>query len=463
MLFNSNEFLIFVCVVSILYFLLARDVRLQNVLIVIASFVFYGSWSLPFLLLMIFTGTVDYVFGRLIHSSRNKFQKKTILIGSLFVNLGILGYFKYGGFGAEILQDLFSVFHGEIQRSVWTVMLPVGISFYTFQSISYVIDVYRGHISAERNWVTFMAFLTFFPQLVAGPIERAGHLLPQFKEQRSITASDIDQVTWLLLWGFFKKVVIADNLAPYSDLVFSKDSYPLTTYLFGTLAFGIQIYCDFSGYSDIARGLGKFFGFDIMFNFRLPYAATNLRDFWTRWHSSLSGWFRDYLYIPLGGNRRTLAITCRNLFIVMLVAGLWHGANWTFVIWGVWHGAALIVCVLWRKSEVRLPSILAWSLTMAVVFVGWLFFRATSLQQLYAMLFENRDALHPLWIRDYLRGLLIFIAPLAAIETIQLIRHDLTWPTLLPFVPKSILYGFIFAAVLLYWENEGTSFIYFQF
>jgi D-alanyl-lipoteichoic acid acyltransferase DltB (MBOAT superfamily) len=307
-----------------------------------------------------------------------------------------------------------------------------------------------------------MAFLTYFPQLVAGPIERAGHLLPQFKRERQVTIAHIDEATWLLLWGLFKKVVIADNLATYSEMVFSSSTLPMRIYLLGTVAFGVQIYCDFSGYSDIARGLGKLFGFDIMFNFHIPYAATNLREFWARWHISLSGWFRDYVYIPLGGNRSTLAHTYRNLLVVMLIAGLWHGANWTFVLWGLWHGLALIAHLLWRKLGFTLPTIISWPLTLAVVLFGWLFFRANSLEQLWAIFFLNADSTLPLWTADYAKGLLLFSAPIIAVEMMHFLRGSLTWPASLRLFPKSTLYGFVFAAILLSpppWKATWTFFV----
>ena len=463
MLFNSNEFLIFFCLVFVGYFLLAKRPGAQNVLILISSCVFYGTWSVLFLLLMLFTASMDYLFGLAMGRAKTGVQKRVLLVLSLCLNLGILGYFKYWGFLSGIFRDLFSTFGAEGRASAWSIILPVGISFYTFQSISYVIDVYRGTIPAERSWVRFMAYVTYFPQLVAGPIERAGHLLPQFRRERNPTSGDIEEGTWLLLWGFFKKVVIADNLAFYSDLVFSRDTFSFSIYLLGAAAFGIQIYCDFSGYSDIARGLARFFGIDLMFNFRNPYAATSAKEFWGRWHISLSQWFRDYLYIPLGGNRGGLGRTSANLMIVMAVAGLWHGASWTFMLWGLWHGAALVLNLYWRQVGFGMPKAVGWILTMAMVLVGWIFFRATSLEQLYAMFFVNSGAEAPLWRMEYVKGLIIFAIPLVCVECVQVFKKNLVWPVALPLVPKSLFYGVLVAFILIYWEKEGTPFIYFQF
>ncbi|MBI2929806.1 MAG: MBOAT family protein [Verrucomicrobia bacterium] len=464
MLFNSNTFLLFFALFYLAYLPLRKSVGLRNALILLGSLIFYGSWSVPFLGLLLFTASTDFGLALLIHRVKSGGYRRLLLIGSLALNLGILGYFKYAGFALELWADLLNAFHQESTARVFAVILPVGISFYVFQSIGYVFDVYRGLIPPERNWIKFLSFVSFFPQLVAGPIERAPRLAPQFSVRQEITVSGCAEAVWLLLWGFFKKVVIADNLAAYVDLVFGQETFAPGLYALATVAFGIQIYCDFSGYSDIARGLAKLLGFDIIFNFNLPYFARDLREFWGRWHISLSTWFRDYLYIPLGGNRRGLDRTCQNLLAVMAIAGLWHGAGWPFVLWGAWLGLGLVVNHLWRAAALPSPGWAAsWFVTMLVVFLGWFLFRARSLEQIYAVVCLNGGTEMPFWTWFYVRGVLTFAAPLVLVETIQFLRNDRLWPTKLPFLAQSVFYGALAAFVVSYWNQEGTPFIYFQF
>ncbi len=334
MLFNSGVFLQFFAAFLLLYWLLRGNLQARNLLIVAASYLFYGWWDWRFLGLLAFSSLFDYGVGLGLDRVATPGKRKALLVASVVCNLTILGFFKYYDFFVESGVRLLADLHVPFQPSLLHVILPVGISFYTFQSMSYALDVYRRTVPPTRNLLQFLAFVCFFPQLVAGPISRASHLLPQFGQTRRITGEMIEEGVWLMLWGMFKKVVLADNFAPLADLVFQGSSFTGPMVLLGTLAFGLQIYCDFSGYSDIARGAARVLGFDIIFNFNLPYAATSLREFWRRWHISLSTWLRDYLYISLGGNRRGAARTYANLLLTMLLGGLWHGAAWNYVLWG---------------------------------------------------------------------------------------------------------------------------------
>ncbi|MFC1453529.1 MBOAT family O-acyltransferase, partial [Verrucomicrobiota bacterium] len=341
MLFNTVQFFVFFAVVLALYAALGH--RWQNRLLLAASYVFYGSWDWRFLCLIFASTVLDYFCGIAIHGSRGGLKRKLFLAFSVAGNLSLLGVFKYFDFFAYNLQRLLTLCGLDIDMPYLRVVLPVGISFYTFQTMSYTIDIYRGRLEPTRRFPDFALFVAFFPQLVAGPIERASRLLPQILNARKLTAARFYEGGYLILWGLFKKVFVADNLATIVDPVFALDGSPGGGQVLVALyAFAFQIYCDFSGYSDIARGVGKCLGFDIMLNFRLPYFARNPRDFWQRWHISLSSWLRDYLYIPLGGNRRGSARTYANLAIVMLLGGLWHGAAGTFILWGGYHGFLLI-------------------------------------------------------------------------------------------------------------------------
>ena len=326
-----------------LYFLTQRYFRLQNGILLIASYVFYGFWDWRFLALLFVSTVVDYNLALLIEKSESPGERKALLAASICVNLGILGFFKYFGFFAESFASLLNSFGFQSSTPFFNIVLPVGISFYTFQTMSYTIDVYRRKLPATRNFFDFALFVSFFPQLVAGPIERATKLLPQVLQPRKFSQSNFVEGFYLIILGLFKKVVIADNMAPIVNYIFSRDVSTLSgaEVLVGVYAFAFQIYGDFAGYTDIARGVAKWLGFDLMLNFRMPYFATSPSDFWQRWHISLSSWLRDYLYIPLGGNRQGTLLTYRNLMLTMVLGGLWHGAAWTFVAWGFFHGLIL--------------------------------------------------------------------------------------------------------------------------
>lgn len=460
MLFNSAVFLKFFAGFLLLYWLARNDLRARNILIVLASYLFYGWWDYRFLGLIVFSSVLDYGLGLAIARQSNPRPRKLWLTLSIVANLGILGFFKYFGFFinslAALLQRLDIPFH----TSTLSIILPVGISFYTFQTMSYTIDVYRGAVPPCRNLVSFLAFVSFFPQLVAGPIERAGHLLPQFERTLTITLPMLREGVWLMLWGLFKKVVIADNLDPLVSMVYQGDNFTGPAVVLATVAFGFQIYCDFSGYSDIARGLARILGFDIMWNFNLPYFATSLREFWQRWHISLSAWLRDYLYISLGGNRRGAARRYANLFITMLLGGLWHGAAWNFVLWGAWHGMGLIAH---RAFGLRIPRALSWLITMLFVFYGWLLFRAQSFEQIMDMTaaFSNWSA--PAWTGSYVANLAAFATPLVAMEVWQFRARNLLVALSLSRWPLAVLQAFLLLAIILYWERADLPFIYFQF
>jgi D-alanyl-lipoteichoic acid acyltransferase DltB (MBOAT superfamily) len=392
MLFNSLQYLVFFPVVVCLYFLLPQ--RHRWMLLLAASWYFYACWKVKYLGLLFLTTTVDYTAARLIEGAGTLRGRRLLVLISLSMNLGLLFLFKYFNFVNDSLSAVFAHFNVFYESPTFKLLLPVGISFYTFQSISYVVDVYRGAQKAERHFGRFALYVSFFPQLVAGPIERSPHMLPQFQPERDpgFDRRRVLDGLGLILWGLVKKVVIADRLAYYVEATYSSvGSHTGLELLLATYLFAFQIYCDFSGYSDIAIGSARVMGFDLMTNFRMPYLATSIREFWQRWHISLSTWFRDYVYIPLGGNRHGRLALYRNLFLTFFLSGIWHGANWTFVLWGALHGTYLIVSLVtqsWRDRAVRVlrldavPGLLTTWRTLAtfhLVLIGWVFFRANSL------------------------------------------------------------------------------------
>jgi len=386
MVFNSWQFLAFALVVFGLYYRLPRVG--QNWLLLIASYVFYGAWDVRFLALLAGSTLLDYVVGLRMAGETQPTIRKRWLMVSLAGNLGALAFFKYFGFFVESATTGLAALGLPVERLQLHIVLPVGISFYTFQTLSYTIDVYRGHLTPTRSLRDFALFVAYFPQLVAGPIERATNLLPQILNPRIITLSHVHRGLWLISWGLFKKVVIADNLAMIVDRTFNAGVGPSGwEYLIATYAFAYQIYCDFSGYSDMARGLAALMGIDLMVNFNRPYLATDPRDFWRRWHISLSTWLRDYLYIPLGGSRGGPRRTAFALFATMVLGGLWHGAAWTFVAWGAFHGALLVAHrFLIQTREVQMPDTWLGRWTARIVMFhlvafGWLLFRAQDLAQ----------------------------------------------------------------------------------
>lgn len=347
MLFNSIEFAIFLPIVFLLYwFVFQRNLKWQNLFIVIVSYIFYGWWDWRFLFLIFFSSAQDYFLARMLINEENQRKRKWILATSIITNLGILGFFKYYNFFIENFITAFTLFGVQPNIHTMQILLPVGISFYTFQTLSYTIDVYNRKLEATKDFVAFSAFVSFFPQLVAGPIERATNLLPQFYKKRQFNYDLAKDGMRQILWGLFKKMVIADNCAHYANMIFNDyESHTGTTLIFGAVLFAFQIYGDFSGYSDIAIGTSKLFGFNLMRNFAYPYFSRDIAEFWRRWHISLSTWFKDYLYIPLGGSRGGNFSRAKNTFIIFIVSGFWHGANWTFIIWGL--STLYLYCLLY--------------------------------------------------------------------------------------------------------------------
>ena len=387
MLFNSFEFLIFLPIVFFIYwFVLGRKLHLQNILLLLASYVFYGWWDWRFLSLIAMSTVVDYLAGIKIASLINDKQRKYWLLVSVFFNLGLLAFFKYFNFFIDSWVDLMLSIGYEV-KSLWTlkILLPVGISFYTFQTMSYTIDIYRNKLHPTKDFIAFAAFVSFFPQLVAGPIERATNLVPQFLSERKFSANNISYGFKLILWGFFMKLVVADRAGVYVDTVYGNiENHEGLTFIMATIFFAFQIYGDFAGYSLIAIGTAKWFGFDLMTNFRRPYFSKSVSEFWSRWHISLSTWFRDYVYIPLGGNRVSKSRWLLNLFITFVISGLWHGANWTFVIWGALNGIYLIAEVLIkRKTRFGLLAIIY---TFIVINFSWIFFRSASVSEAFTII-----------------------------------------------------------------------------
>jgi len=461
MLFNSGIFLQFFAAFLLLYWLLRDNLRARNILIVIASYLFYGWWDYRFLALLAFSSVLDYFVGLGIARQTDPRRRKVWLACSVVANLTILGFFKYFDFFILSFAAVMKELNIHLSPHTLGIILPVGISFYTFQAMSYTIDVYRKEIPPTRDLINFLAFVSFFPQLVAGPIERASHLLPQFDRTLSITRPMLEEGIWLILWGMFKKVFIADNLDPLVSMAYGSGSYSAAAVALATIAFAFQIYCDFSGYSDIARGTARVLGFDIMLNFNLPYAAGSIREFWRRWHISLSTWLRDYLYISLGGSREGKARTYANLWITMVLGGLWHGAAWNFVLWGMWHAVGLMLNRAFGDRIRR--SFFSWFATICFVLYSWLLFRAHSMEEIIAMTRALTNFSAPAWVTSYILNLAVFTLPLIMVELWQFKSRNLLVPlTVRPWL-RAALQGALLLGIILYWERNQTPFIYFQF
>jgi D-alanyl-lipoteichoic acid acyltransferase DltB (MBOAT superfamily) len=486
MLFNSLEFAAFFVVVYALYLATLRRVRAQNLLLLAGSYFFYACWDWRFLGLIWLSTAIDYAVGRALdrrvrhpadQESAYRYSQRTrrwLLAASVVGNLGILGVFKYYDFFAVQAAGLLTSLGLPFEPHLLHVILPVGISFYTFQTLSYTIDVYRGELRACKGLVAFAAFVAFFPQLVAGPIVRARDFLPQVARPRRITAAQFGEGGYLILWGLFKKVVIAGNLAPLVDGVFAATPGTCTggQVIVAVYAFAVQIYCDFSGYSDIARGCAKLMGFELMLNFNLPYFARNPSEFWRRWHISLSTWLRDYVYVPLGGNRRGARRTLINLALTMLLGGLWHGAAWTFVLWGAYQGTLLIAHRLtmpalerWTRFEAPVVRLIWNAVTFFAFFqlvcVGWLIFRADSLGQIMDMAATVTGGIA--LAGSGVRTLLFYAAPLIVIQALQHLRGDLDVVLRFPVWVRGPAYAAMFYGLVLFGEGFDRPFIYFQF
>ena len=393
MLFNSVSFAIFLPVVFLLYWFVAKKLKYQNFLLLCASYYFYACWDWRFLFLLIFSTILDYFTGLKIAETDNQHKRRFWFWLSITVNIGFLAVFKYYNFFAESFADAALNFGVHVNPWTLKVILPVGISFYTFHGLSYIIDIYKNRIKAERNFIDYAFFISFFPLLVAGPIERATHLLPQIKRERTFDYANAVDGLRQILWGFFKKAVIADQCSQFANMIFANsDHYPGSTLILGAFFFTFQIYCDFSGYSDMAIGIARLFGIELLRNFAFPYFSRDIAEFWRRWHISLSAWFRDYLYIPLGGSKGGTWMRVRNTFIIFLVSGFWHGANWTFIVWGLLNALFIVPSIILNTNRnnleivakgKNLPTIKEFfqmAFTFLLVVFAWIFFRANNLE-----------------------------------------------------------------------------------
>ena len=473
MLFNSLTFALFFVVTYGLYIGVRH--RLQNVLLLFASYVFYGFWDWRFLGLIIGSTVVDYFCGLAIQGGREKRRRRVFLLVSVCTNLGLLGFFKYAGFFSESFRALALGLGWEVDAFTLNVVLPVGISFYTFQTMSYTIDIYRGTMKPTRSFLNFAVFVAFFPQLVAGPIERASNLLKQVELPRRVSEKAFHRGLWLIFFGLFKKVFIADNLAPMVDRAFAPGTdLSGAEILVAVYAFAFQIYGDFSGYSDIARGISRLMGFEIMLNFRMPYFTRNVQEFWHRWHISLSSWLRDYLYISLGGGRCAPWRVYANLMITMTLGGLWHGAAWTFVVWGIYQGTLLAAHRFLRpvfqaaghlfRRVNRLWELCSIIVTFQFVCLGWLIFRAGSVTQimdfLRKIIFDFGDLSA---VTHDLQRLAFFAAPLLLIQVAKEVSGDMHIVERLHWWAKGPVYLILAVLLVTAGASGGRTFIYFQF
>lgn len=494
MVFNSLEFLIFFPVVLLLYRILPRKIRW--IMLLIASYYFYMSWQADLLYLILFTTVVSYICARRIEYASTKFARRMYLVIALLSSLSVLIFFKYFNFLATNVAQVMKYFDMGTYDFTLDLILPVGISFYTFQTLSYVIDVYRGNIKSERHFGYYALYVSFFPQLVAGPIERPENLLPQLKKKNPATGYDTALGLKIMAVGFFKKIVVADQVAKYVDAVYnnlgSTDPNLINgfTVMIATVLFAIQIYCDFSGYTDIAIGCARVMGIKLMQNFNNPYSAVNIKDFWRRWHISLTSWFTDYIYIPMGGSRCSKPRHYFNIFFVFLVSGIWHGAAWTFILWGVVHGLYQIIgnltrkprSLLWEKVGVAEDNvILTWArrvITFILVCLAWMIFRANDLRdlgRLYSQLFTGWGGVNITSSLSTLGLPLITIVTIAFSiyvmnqldKQVTMVADDLRYE-------KSLTFGRAHAFVTVCWviamawmillaSNSASSFIYFQF
>lgn len=483
MLFNSLSFALFLPVVFVLYWFVAgKSLKYQNVLLLCASYFFYACWDWRFLFLLVFSTLLDYVTGIKMSGAGSAKARKFWFWLSIIVNLGFLGVFKYFNFFAASMAVAMANIGLHVNPWTLKVILPVGISFYTFHGLSYVIDIYKNRIKAERNFIDYSLFVSFFPLLVAGPIERATHLLPQVKKARTfdyyMAADGLRQI----LWGLFKKAVIADQCSEFANVIFANSSgYTGSTLVLGALFFTFQIYCDFSGYSDMALGIARLFGIDLLRNFAFPYFSRDIAEFWRRWHISLSSWFRDYLYIPLGGSEGGTWTKVRNTFIIFLVSGFWHGANWTFITWGLLNALYIMPLIIFNKNRVNLqivaqgralPSLREFFqilLTFSLTVFAWIFFRATSMS--HAFSYIGRIFSKSLFIVPQFDASRVMVFETVILIIVFIIiewsgrESQYAIASLARFKRKSYRYAFYFSLILMIYLFMGREqqFIYFQF
>jgi alginate O-acetyltransferase complex protein AlgI len=472
MLFNSLHFVWFFIVVYAAYRLLRH--RGQNWLLLAASYYFYAAWDWRFLGLLLASTIVDYACGLALAAAEPGRARRLLLVLSLGFNLALLGFFKYFNFFADNLQVLFSSLGWQLDFVTLRVLLPVGISFYTFATMSYIIDVYRREIPATRNLLDFAVFVAYFPHLVAGPILRASALLPQIHSPREISYDQLRDGAWLIAWGYFQKVFVADNVSAIANSVFNADQTPTgVNVLIGIYAFAFQIYGDFAGYSNIARGTSKLMGIELLENFRFPYLVRTPQAFWRHWHISLSTWLRDYLFIPLGGSRGSEWQTRRNLFITMVLGGLWHGAAWTFVVWGTFHGLLLIayrdlarlsLFRHWITAAGALPRLTAWFVMFHLTCLGWLVFRARSAAQIAQFTSSLATNFAPSTLQSTaLVPLLLYVSPLLVVHALEAWFDNALVVRKLPVGVRYSVYAATLYLTLLFGNFGGSDFIYFQF
>lgn len=482
MLFDTIDFAIFLPVVFGLYWLInGKNLKLQNGFIVIASYVFYGWWDWRFLFLIVFSTLLDYIIGRMFSYTSNSRKRKLLLWTSICANIGFLGFFKYYNFFVENFVGAFSFFGADINPYNLKIILPVGISFYTFQTMSYTIDVYRKKLAPTGDLVAFAAFISFFPQLVAGPIERATRLLPQFYVKREFNYARAVDGLRQILWGLFKKIAIANNFAIYANDIFENyGDYSGSTLVLGAFFFAFQIYCDFSGYSDIAIGTARLFGFNLMKNFAFPYFSRDIAEFWRRWHISLSTWFRDYLYIPLGGSRGSLGMKIRNIFIIFLVSGFWHGADWTYIAWGGVNALYFLPLLLLKRNRINLDCVakgrylptlkefFQMTITFTMTALAWVLFRSENIYKAFdylTIVFSKSLFSIPYFYRGttilptlLLTIIFIIIEWIGREHEYAIEKFGFGWS-------RPMRYSFYLAIALgiVFFAGQKTAFIYFQF
>ena len=478
MIFNSIEFLLFLPTVFLLYwFGFKNSIKAQNRLIVLASYLFYGWWDWRFLALIAFSTLLDFFIAHTLHASQARKKRRSLLMVSLLVNLGFLGIFKYYNFFIDAFADAFTFFGHQMAANRLDIILPVGISFYTFQTLSYSIDVYRRKLEPTKDFIAFLAFVSFFPQLAAGPIERASHLLPQLYKKRTFDYSKAVDGMRQILWGLFKKIVIADNCAEFANQIFNNSSEMNgSTLVLGAFFFSFQIYGDFSGYSDIAIGTSRLFGIDLMQNFNFPYFSRDISEFWRRWHISLSTWFRDYLYIPLGGSRGSTWGKVRNTFIIFIISGFWHGANWTFIVWGALNTIYFLPLLLTSNNRNNLDTIaqgkllptikelLFMLLTFGMTVFAWIFFRAENIEhaisyisQIFSSSLFTIPEIQP-WKTILLIMFFVLIEWLGREGQYAIEKFGLKWKR-----PLRYVMYYVIIILILFSGGNKQQFIYFQF
>jgi alginate O-acetyltransferase complex protein AlgI len=487
MLFNSLNFAIFLPIVFVFYWFIAKgNLRIQNIILLISSYFFYSCWDWRFMLLLVFSTFLDFYTGIKIFEGNNQHIKKVWLWISIGINLGFLGVFKYYNFFVDSFANGLSLLGLNVNFISLELILPVGISFYTFHGLSYVIDIYKSRLEPEINFIDYSVFVSFFPLLVAGPIERASHLLPQIIKKREFNYAKAVDGCRQILWGLFKKIVIADNCASYANTIFNNyEDQTGSALLLGALFFTFQIYCDFSGYSDIALGTARLFGIELLRNFAFPYFSRDIAEFWRRWHISLSSWFKDYLYIPLGGSKGGLWMKIRNTFIIFLVSGFWHGANWTFIIWGFLNALYIIPSIIFNSNRNNLEivakgkyfptfkELFSISITFCLTVFAWIFFRASSVRVAFAYItemFSNSLFTFPYILEEKTRLPIfpkVLIVQIIVFMLIEWLGREQEF-AIAKFdnkLNKPLRFGFYYTLIFMiyYFSGKEQEFIYFQF